>query len=398
MLKLNRLALLATLAFTGANAQTITFQNANPVATVKLELGSQLSLEPSGNLIARCDASDPTGCARLLQTGGGGQCGAGVSFTTQLNVTSPSPPAPGPYPGGSAITVAAQATGAVVCIPRANIVGGPDVTMAGWTNAITPSGSGSISQALTLPGASDVEYRLSLTCYGSLGSDTSSLVVRTSQTIIPPPPQCSQFPTAPFTNASAGQSAGVAMQGYTTVVIPGYESLQTILGFQLTPFSPSNGFGIVDGPPSRVRSIQFTVPQGLQSTAASEFRWAEWPNNYDPPKEGYFTVSECAGDFRFPAVAQSAPSASDSTFADGCRNWRAFQGSGFLDLAGVRYQISETGTSTGEVCVLRPGRTYFFNIIMNRPSPNRTMPPLPSPPNTLCGAAENCGIRAAVFL
>lgn len=398
MIKHMPLALVASLAVVAtANGQTVTFQNAAPAAVVELAAGSPVSIDASGNLVLSCNPTGSAGCQRLVQTGGG-QCGTGVTFTNQLSVTNPqSPPAPGPYPGGSSITVAAQATGAVVCIPAARIVGGAGVTMTGWTNPITPSGTGAISQSLTLPSTNNVQYQLSLTCYGSTGSAESSVVVRTSEQIVPPPPTCTGFPAPPFTNASPGQSAGVAMSGYTTSLILGYETLQTLLGIQLTPFAPTNGYGIVDGPPDRVRFIEFTVPAGLQSGPGSRFLWAEFPNNFDPPKEGYFTVSQCPGDFRFPSVAQNGTS-DDPTFADGCRNWRAFQGSGFLDLSEIKYSISDTGVSTGDTCVLRPGQKYYFNIIMNRPSPNRTMPPLPQPPNTLCGTAPTCGIRAAAFL
>lgn len=398
MIRLSQVALILTSVVAGSvQGQSITFQNATPPTAIELQPGSSVTLDSNGSLVANCNTSTQAGCARLTQ-GGGGQCGTGVTFTSQLSVTNPpNPPAPGPYPGGSSITVAAQATGAVVCIPRAQIVGGSAVSMTGWTNAITPSGSGAISQALTLPSTNNVQYQLTLQCYGSTGSAESSLVVRTSEQIVPPPPTCTGFPAPPFTNSAPGQAAGVAMSGYTTSLILGYETLQTLLGIQLTPFAPTNGYGIVDGPPERVRFIEFTVPADLQTGPASRFVWAEFPNNFDPPKEGYFTVSQCPGDFRFPSAGQ-AGTANDPTFADGCRNWRAFQGSGFLDLAEIKYSVSPTGVSTADTCVLRPGQKYYFNIIMNRPSPNRTMPPLPSPPNTLCGSAPTCGIRAAAFL
>lgn len=378
-----------------AAAQNIRFLNATPAPVdIKLEAGSQVSVDANGNLTARCDGSDPAGCQRLAQGGGGtGQCGTGASFTQALAAT----PA-GPVNPGSSVTLQATTSGAQICLPSVTrLLPLPEqaVTVTGWTSALTPNASGVVSASVTLPSQASASYRFSLVCYGSTGSATSDATVQTNAAPPPPPPtNCDQFPSVPFTNSSAGSSTGVAISGVTSQIINGFEALQSIGGTLMFPFPEPGGFGVVNGPPSRIRSIRFTVPQNYAYTGNQEFVWAEYPNNYIPPTEGYISVSQCAGDLRVPASGQGS-SGSDLTFAEGCRNWRGIPQipSGFFQNSSIKYEVSATADSTPFVCVLRPGQTYFFNVYINRPNSNRTLPPLPSPPDTLCGFGAECGIR-----
>lgn len=165
------------------SAQTVTFSNASPSATVRLEAGSQVSMDAANNFVMRCDATDPAGCARLLQSGGPGsctgQCGTGATFTSALAVINPQvPPAPGPYPGGSALTVSAQVAGAAVCVPSA-LQGATSVSITGWTGALFPVGN-TITQGIILPTQPASTYTLRLICYGATGSAISERTVATA--------------------------------------------------------------------------------------------------------------------------------------------------------------------------------------------------------------------------
>jgi hypothetical protein len=149
------------------SAQTVTFSNASPSATVRLEAGSQVSMDAAKNFVMRCDATDPAGCARLLQSGGPGsctgQCGTGATFTSPLAVINPPlPPAPGPYPGGSVLTVSAQVAGASVCVPSA-LQGATSVSISGWTGALFPVDN-TVTQEITLPLQPGTPFTLRLTC------------------------------------------------------------------------------------------------------------------------------------------------------------------------------------------------------------------------------------------
>lgn len=374
------LALLAALATGGAHAQTITFSNANPSAIVKLESGSQVSIDASGNLIARCDATDPAGCARLLQTGGGGQCGTGVTFTTPLGVTNPaSPPAPGPYPGGSQLILQAQMTGAVVCVPSA-LQGANAISISGWTSPLTPS-SNTVTQTITLPTQPETTYTLRLTCYGSTGSATSDRTVTTSAQVNPPPPQCpNQFPTpSAYTSAQAGATAPTPISGVTINNINGFENLINVLGFNLNPFPSTGTTGNLLAPWDNIRVIRFTVPNPFPpGTFARRFQFISWPNGFVGGMDAYISVSSCPGDLRIP-TAQQAGSENDPTYAEACRNWRGtswtFAQTGQSD---IPYDVGVPGQpnlSTPTQCVLEPGRTYFLNIYLNRPQQNRTLTP-----------------------
>lgn len=384
---------------TAALAQTITFQNATPAPVqIRLQSGSQLGLDAQGNVSAFCDSTDQQGCARLAQ--GSGSCGNPPVFQAPL---APNPNPGGPVAPGATVTLQASLTDAVVCVPsavRVSPLPEQPTSIVGWNSsgaAIFPPQGGLVGATVTMPSVSSASYRFSLTCYGASGSASSQTTITTTDAAPPPPPpSCTQFPSSPFTNAAPGQAAGVAISGITSQTINGFESLQSIGGTLMFPFPERGGFGVVNGPPTRVRSIRFTVPQSYAYTGNQEFVWAEYPNNWLPPTQGYVSVSECAGDFRVPNAAQGSQGG-DLTFADGCRNWRAqpppFPQAGFVMNSNIKYEVSATASSTGQVCVLRPGATYFFNIYINRPDQNRTLPPLPSPPNTLCGDGAECGIR-----
>jgi hypothetical protein len=392
MRKFSSLIVLMAFLATAANAQTITFPNASPVATVKLEAGSQVSLDANGNLIARCDAGDPAGCARLLQTGGGGgQCGTGVTFTTPLSVTNPAtPPAPGPYPGGSQLTLSAQMSGALVCLPSA-FQGQSAINITGWTAPLIPSGN-TVTQTINLPTQPETTYTLRLTCYGSTGSAVSERTVATSAQVNPPPPQCPPSSDIPYTSASPGATAPTRINGVSVLEVNGFESLFSIFGTNVNPF-PSTGLdGNLIAPSSTVRIIRFTVPSPFPSgDFLRRFRFNSWPNGFGGGSDAYISVSTCPGDLRVPTATQSGTAPNDSTYAEACRNWRGnswtFDDQGQGDLPYVVGVPGGTNLSTPNSCVLEPGRTYYLNIYMNKP--NRATRSL-TPQNLLCPAFD-CG-------
>jgi hypothetical protein len=386
------LALAAIFAVGGTHAQTITFPNASPVATVKLEAGSQVSIDASGNLIARCDATDPAGCARLLQTGGGGQCGTGVTFTSPLSVINPAtPPAPGPYPGGSQLTVRAQMTGAQVCLPSA-VQGANAINISGWTSPLTPSNN-TVTQTVTLPSAPDTTYTLRLTCYGSTGSATSERTVTTSAQVNPPPSQCpTQFPTpSAYTSGNPGAIEATQINGVTINNINGFESLINVLGFNVNPFPSTGTAGNLIAPWDNIRVIRFDVPNPFpEGGFLRRLQFVSWPNGFIGGTDAYISVSSCPGDLRIPTANQTG-TAEHPTYAEGCRTWRGnswtFEDTGQSDLPYVVGVPGQPNLSTPTSCVLEPGRTYFLNIYMNKP--NRSTRSL-TPTNPVCQTGD-CG-------
>jgi hypothetical protein len=391
------LALLTTFVAGSAHAQTITFPNANPAATVRLEAGSEVSIDASGNLIARCDATDPAGCARLLQTGGGSQCGTGVTFTSPLNVTSPTnPPAPGPYPGGSQLTVSAQMTGAAVCMPSA-VQGANPVSISGWTAPLVPNGN-IVTQTLTLPTQPSTTYTLRLICYGSTGSATSERTVTTSAQVNPPPSSCpTQFPTSTaYTSATAGATAPTQISGVTLQNINGFEQLINRLGFNVNPFPVTGTTGNLLAPWNEIRVIRFDVPNPFpEGSFLRRFSFVSWPNGFIGGLDAYISVSTCPGDLRIPTATQSG-TATDPTYAEACRNWRGdswtFADTGQAELPYVVGVPGQPNISTPSQCVLEPGRTYYMNIYMSKP--NRATRSL-TPANPICPSSDcGHGIRA----
>jgi hypothetical protein len=394
MRRLPALLLLSYFASFGAAAQTITFPNASPAATVKLEVGSQVSLDASGNLIARCDATDLTnGCARLQGTGGG-QCGTGVTFTTPLGVINPAtPPAPGPYPGGSQLTVRAQMTGASVCVPSA-VQGQTAVNITGWTSPLVPS-SNTVNQVITLPSQADTTYTLRLTCFGSTGSAVSERTVTTSVQIQPPPPDCPATSEIPYTSTSAGSTTRTQIPGVSVLEIDGFQQLSNVFGFNVNPFPSTGTAGNLLAPWTDVRVIKFNVPNPFPDGGfLRRFQFVSWPNGFNGGNNAYISISSCPGDLRVPTGTQSG-TATDPTYAESCRNWRGnswtFEDTGQGDLP---YTVGVEGqTSTPTSCVLVPGRTYYMNIFMSKPNRgNRTILPTNSIcPDFDCGHGYSAG-------
>jgi hypothetical protein len=390
------IALMAFLA-TAANAQTITFPNASPVATVKLEAGSQVSLDANGNLIARCDAADPAGCARLLQTGGGGgQCGTGVTFTTPLSVTNPStPPAPGPYPGGTQLTLSAQMSGALVCLPTA-FQGQSTINITGWTAPLIPSGN-TVTQTINLPTQAETTYTLRLTCYGSTGSAVSERTVATSAQINPPPPQCPPTSQIPYTSSSAGVATPTQIGGVSVLNILGFESLVNVLGFNVNPFPSTGTAGNLLDNWDTVRVIRFDVPNPFPAgTFLRRFQFVSWPNGFNQGNDAYISVSSCPGDLRVPTAQQSG-TADDRTYAESCRNWRGFSWT-FEDAgqSDIPYTVAVPGQptiSTPSTCVLEPGQTYYLNIYMSKPNraQRSLLPARPICQDFTCGHGISAG-------
>jgi hypothetical protein len=381
--------LVATIA-SGAEAQTITFPNVTPAATIRLEAGSTLSIDTNGNLIARCDASDPAGCARLFQSGSGGnQCGPAVTFTAPLNVTSPTnPPAPGPYPAGSQLTIGAQVSGAAVCVPSAT-----PVSISGWNAPLIPNGN-TVTQTITLPNQQSTTYTLRLTCYGSIGSATSERTVTTSAQVNPPPAACpTQFPTSTaYTSATAGATAPTQISGVTIRNINGFEELLNVLGFNVNPFPNTGTRANLVGPWNQIRVIRFEVPNPFpQGSFLRRFQFFSWPNGFIGGLDAYISVSTCPGDLRIPTSQQSG-TANDPTYAEACRNWRGnswtFEDTGQSDLPYVVGVPGQPNISTPSQCVLEPGRTYYLNIFLSKPNKNsRSLFPF----QPICPGDFECG-------
>lgn len=397
MRKLSLLVFLTAFVAAGAAAQTITFPNASPAAVVKLEAGSQVSLDANGNLIARCDAGDPAGCARLLQTGGGGgQCGTGVTFSSPLSVTNPStPPAPGPYPGGSQLTLSAQTSGAVVCLPSA-FQGQSAVSMTGWTAPLVPNGN-TITQTINLPTQPETTYTLRLTCYGSTGSAVSERTVATSAQVNPPPPTCPPTSQIPYTSANAGVVDPTQIGGVSVLNIDGFQSLVNVLGFNVNPFPSTGTAGNLLASWDTVRVIRFEVPNPFPDGGfLRRFQFVSWPNGFNGGNDAYISVSSCPGDLRVPTAQQSG-TADHPTYAESCRNWRGnswtFEDQGQGD---IPYTVGVPGLpniSSPSTCVLEPGRTYYLNIYMSKPtrSPRSLLPARPICESFDCGHGISAG-------
>lgn len=405
MRKFVTMALLPLFAATSAQAQTITFPNAintsnpNGVA-IDLQAGSQVSLDVNGNLVAQCRDS-ALGCTRLLQgSGTGGQCGTGVTFTSALNVVAPAaPPAPGPYPGGSQLTVQAQMNGAVVCMPSA-VQGANAIIISGWTNPLTPT-SNTVSQNITLPTTPETTYTLRLTCYGSTGSAISERTVTTSAQISPPPPDCpTTFPasTAYTTTGSGGGGTTVNISGVSFRNIDGFEQLLNAFGNNINPFPLTGTSGDLLAPSSEIRVIRFNVPNPFpDGTFTRRFNLFTWPNGFQLSNEGYVSISSCPGDLRIPTASQSG-TATDPTFAESCRNWRTSSWNSGVNQGQntIPYVVAAQGAeiSTPTECKLVPGRTYFMNMYLSRPNlGTRTL----IPANPVCrdpgGDPIDCGHR-----
>jgi hypothetical protein len=380
-----------------AAGQTVTFPNATPPATVRLEAGSQVSMDASNNFVMRCDATDPAGCARLMQGGGGtgsctGQCGTGATFTSPLAVINPSlPPAPGPYPGGSALTVSAQVAGASVCVPSA-LQGATSVSITGWTGALFPVGN-TITQGIILPTQPGSTYTLRLICYGATGSAISERTVATATQVNPPPTDCpTQFPTSSaYTSAAAGAMAPTQINGVTINNVDGLETLVNVLGFNVNPFPTTGTPGNLIGSWHNIRVIRFTVPNPFpQGSFLRRFLFTSSPNGFVGGTDAYMSVSTCPGDLRIPTATQSG-TADDPTYAESCRTWRGnswtFEDTGQADLPYVVGSAGQSSPSTPASCVLQPGRVYFLNIFMSKP--NRATRSL-TPTSPICTWFE-CG-------
>lgn len=396
------LAATAVLATGHASAQTITFSNATPAVTIKLQSGSQVSLSATGDLIAQCDAVDPQGCARLLAgNGGGGQCGAGAQFSEQLVVTAPGA---GPYNPGSQVSLRSTVTGASVCLPSA--VQRPEnsaISIAGWTGSLLPAGNGQIAATVTMPSAASTTYRLSLTCFGSTGSATSQIDLATSAAAPPPPPPtCNGLPAPPFTTVTPGSTSYRAVDGVpNNREVAGFEALTSLAGNPLSPFPQTFHAGLLIDAVGVSRSVRFTVPGSPPSggySAEPFFGYADYPDGYSPALDAYVSITQCPGDFRVPALAQAGTSG-DPTYAEGCRSYRTsrFTGTGFVNNAGIRYLVTADSNvqSTKDVCVLRPNASYFMNVIMIRPNGNRTLPDAAT--GGLCGLNPSCGLRVQSY-
>lgn len=169
-----------------AAAQSVTFTNSTPPVAIRLQAGSEVAMDAASNFVMVCDAIAPDGCQRLtLPPGGGGgsctsQCGSGAAFTTPLAVVNPSnPPAPGPYPPGSTLTVRAEVTGAVVCMPDARL-GTATINLLGWTAPLVPSNA-IVVQSSNLPSnIFGATITLRLSCFGSTGSAVTERTVQTT--------------------------------------------------------------------------------------------------------------------------------------------------------------------------------------------------------------------------
>lgn len=167
-----------------AQQRTITFSNMAPPVVLRLDPTEPVTFLDNGSYRMVCLAGSPEGCGRLTQGGGGppppnNQCGTGVSFTSQLNVTFPlSPPAPGPYAPGAQLSLGATTSGGILCLPSATR-NGSAVSITGWTAPLTPSLAGNVTGSITLPNQSQATFVLRLTCFGNNGSAWTDRTVQT---------------------------------------------------------------------------------------------------------------------------------------------------------------------------------------------------------------------------
>ena len=307
-------------------------------------------------------------------------------------MTSPTtPPAPGPYPPGTTLTMGASVPGAAICAPTAT-VNGSGTGLTGWTSAIVPT-SGAISQAVTLPATANATVVLRLTCYGATGSATVERTVSTG-TGGGGPVDC---PTSiPYTSQSAGATTPSPIGGATVLSINGFEQLINVLGFNVQPFPNTGTAGNLIGPWNEFRSIRFTVPSPFPTGSfLRRFNFVSWPNGFNFSNNGYISVSTCPGDLRVPTASQTGTT-QDPTYAEACRNWRgdswSFQDAGQTDIPYVVGVIGQPNLSSPTQCVLVPGQTYYLNIFMSKPNrPNRTLFPLTPVCRDSGGNLFSCG-------
>jgi hypothetical protein len=369
------------------SAQSITFTNANPPVTIELESTGFGDPNGTGNWVARC-APTAAGCQRLSQGGGT------TTAITSLVVTNPPP-----YPAGTPIPVSAQVVDAAVCTRDAFIV--PDVgqpvgtSLPSWTGSFIPSApTATVVQNVTLPQASTA-YRLRLTCFGSGGSATRTVDITTAAGVTPTP-GCPTGPTAPYTTTSAGSATTRVIRGPGGSTLPirninGWEELFSLQGSNLNPF-PSTGLsGVLLEPPNTVRILRFVVPSEFPPPFAFRITFNSWPNGFDLARDAYVSVSTCPGDFRIPSGGQ-AGSTTDPTFAEGCRNWRDEAFSWIADggVNNINWTDASTPSSAAR-CMLERGRTYYLNMYMVKPNPNRTLDDFGNEPFGVCGFTNPCG-------
>lgn len=321
--------------------QTLKFDNTTPPVTIPLQDSTTLQFTDDGNATATCLLGDDGRCAGLPAL----SCPAAPAVSIAATAFSSPPVSPGVYPPGTAFSLTATVDNADVCVREVD-AGTPADT--GWSGGIASGFGVAAPVVLTLPGST---YRFSMRCYNADGSSTSSTITLATSDVSP---GCQGVPVG-------APGFGVDARWDELTDVPTNSAGTTTL----LPF-PNTGslVGNLVIPKGRWVSLRFDVPADPAAfTGLSKFfDWIPAPLGGEANVAAtYVTVSQCRGDFRAPATG-NAP-AGDATYALGCRNLRPVNST-----IAIRYEpVAATTASTGTVCNLTRGGTYYFNMILANP-------------------------------
>lgn len=347
--------LLAVLAVPAAHAQskTVTFSTPTTqnVLAITLVDGQPVTIDTTGNLSARC-TGNPAGtqCSGVPTGGGGGGNPATATLSGSIanGATAVTP--------GSPITLTPQSNGAV-CLRRSApaTAWGP---AGSFGSPILAPIDASDAQTINLV-TGNQQYTFELQCYGEGGSSAvQSWTVTTAAGGGGGPANCNAI-TPPA--------------GFTRSPTTSFQELRNENGGVPTPFPNSGGgFNALSISRSQYVSIAFTVPSTFPTGLAKNIRYTNI--TFLPPgasyvnvSNNYVTISECPGDFRIPSPSQDAP-ADDPTFAEGCRTYRAGNPGQRVNYQVRGFEGAPDTPSTPSQCHLEPGRTYYYNMILDGPA------------------------------
>lgn len=323
---LSFLALAAPLA----HAQNLELRKAGvetPLHVVPLLAGAEQSLDAAGNVRLRCvDANNDNTCDGLALSGGT------APTMPQFLLTAPTPEgAPRPSIAvGQTFYVNWSTANAEVCVAN-----GP-TQLTGWSGLQALNGTGNVPTAglrfTSLPAAGNLPASIGLTCFGAGGRIQRTSLIDVVASTTPPPTNCARNDGALLINPSGWLNSGLTwlQMGGQAQYPPIDGSRRILLGqkqFISLPFDARSSENL----------NMLLAPDGQLGDAYDGF---------------YYTISECAGDFRSPSTNPTVL-ADEPTLGSACR--------GVVDGKVDRKLFTTEAFATQ--CRVIPGHSYHFNII-----------------------------------
>lgn len=327
------LALGLSVAAASAMAQstTVTFDNADPDLVIKLQNGTSVQIDGTGNLSAKC-VLNGTACDGV--TSGGAKASGTLTRT----------PATGTIEAGQSVTIGWTSSNAEICTTSSV------PALSGWSGVVAAAGG---SKQVNLPAIGD--YSFSMICYNSTGGSVGSSTVQVSavQPTGNTPTGCDIVSTDPLFTPDGFTQHIVSWSGAF------YGSEYPSTGGYLNPIGsitinklPVNG---------RYLAIEFTPQSGQGLSLAWEQAQAVSQRSYRSPNPAgpvFIAVSPCPGDFRLAAAAATPAAVEDENYQRGaCRKFNQ---------AGTIY--ANTSKPAYNSCGLVPGRKYYLNLLFADPT------------------------------